>query len=127
MCLPTRPSSPGRILFTCYMGTQNSSKATRERAKTLAAQIGASHLDIDIDTAVAAVTDLFSKFTGKAPRFRLHGGSDAENLALQNIQARLRMLLAYLFATVVALDARAPRIPPRPRYRQRRRSAARAT
>ena len=100
--VPADPAEfAGRILFTCYMGTQNSSKATRERAKTLAAQIGASHLDIDIDTAVAAVTDLFSKFTGKTPRFRLHGGSDAENLALQNIQARLRMLLAYLFAQLL--------------------------
>ena len=100
--MPADPAEfAGRILFTCYMGTQNSSKATRERAKTLAAQIGASHLDINIDTAVAAVTDLFSRFTGKTPRFRLHGGSDAENLALQNIQARLRMLLAYLFAQLL--------------------------
>lgn len=29
-----------RLLFTCYMGTQNSSVETRQRAKTLATQIG---------------------------------------------------------------------------------------
>lgn len=29
-----------RILVTCYMGTENSSKETRQRAVTLAAQIG---------------------------------------------------------------------------------------
>jgi NAD+ synthase (glutamine-hydrolysing) len=31
----------------------------------------------------------------------VHGGSDVENLAIQNIQARLRMLLAYLFAQLL--------------------------
>lgn len=30
----------------------------------------------------------------------MHGGSPAENLALQNIQARLRMVLAFLLAQV---------------------------
>lgn len=29
-----------RLLFTCYMGSQNSSVETRQRAKTLASQIG---------------------------------------------------------------------------------------
>lgn len=38
-----------------------------------------------------------------APLFRVHGGSPAENLALQNIQARLRMVLAFLLAQVRAL------------------------
>jgi NAD+ synthase (glutamine-hydrolysing) len=34
----------------------------------------------------------------RVPRFRVRGGSPAENLALQNIQARLRMVFAFLFA-----------------------------
>lgn len=38
---------------------------------------------------------------GKTPRFASHGGSQAENLALQNIQARLRMVIAFLFAQLV--------------------------
>lgn len=33
----------------------------------------------------------------------MHGGSPAENLALQNIQARLRMVLAFLLAQVRTL------------------------
>lgn len=91
----------GRLLFTCYMGTANSSKATRLRAKALAKQIGANHLDMNMDTAVAAIVKLFTKFTRKTPRFKVRGGSAAENLALQNIQARLRMVLAYLFAQLL--------------------------
>ncbi|KAK7912856.1 hypothetical protein WMY93_013067 [Mugilogobius chulae] len=31
-------------------------------------------------------------------KFRANGGSHRENLALQNVQARVRMVLAYLFA-----------------------------
>ena len=36
---------------------------------------------------------------------RVHGGSAAENLALQNIQARLRMVLAFLLAQVGSAKA----------------------
>ncbi|MCA9872147.1 MAG: NAD(+) synthase [Anaerolineales bacterium] len=100
--LPTDPVEfAGRILYTCYMGTQNSSKATRQRAKQLAAQIGASHLDIKIDPVITAVQKLFTRVTGQTPRFKVHGGSAAENVALQNIQARERMVLAYLLAQLL--------------------------
>jgi len=54
-----------------------------------------------MDTVVTAVKELFSFMTGVKPQFRAHGGSPAENLALQNIQARLRMVLAYLFAQLL--------------------------
>lgn len=56
------------------------------RSKALASQIGAYHLDINIDSVVASVLGLFASITGKTPRFRVDGGSPAENLALQNIQ-----------------------------------------
>ena len=32
------------------------------------------------------------------PKFKVHGGSSVENLALQNVQARCRMVLSYLLA-----------------------------
>jgi NAD+ synthase (glutamine-hydrolysing) len=43
----------------------------------------------------------FEKLTGRAPRYRVHGGSSAENLALQNIQARLRMVFGYMLAQLL--------------------------
>ncbi|GAA6053129.1 hypothetical protein JCM3770_002867 [Rhodotorula araucariae] len=91
----------GRVFHTCYMGTQNSSKETRERAKALAGAIGAYHVDLNMDACVEAIHTLFAFVTGKKPEYKVHGGSQAENLALQNIQARLRMLLAYLFAQLL--------------------------
>ncbi|KAJ4479589.1 hypothetical protein C8J55DRAFT_513759 [Lentinula edodes] len=99
------PSDPrefaGRIFHTCYMGTENSSAETRNRAKNLAGAIGSYHIDLNMDTVVTAVRNLFGFVTGVKPEFRAHGGSNAENLALQNIQARLRMVLAYLFAQLL--------------------------
>lgn len=39
-----------------------------------------------MDNLVTAVRDLFVFVTGARPRFKAHGGTAAENLALQNIQ-----------------------------------------
>ena len=89
------------VLHTCYMGTENSSSVTRGRAGALAEQIGAYHSNITIDSAVAAVVGIFRALTGKAPRFSSRGGTGAEDLALQNIQARLRMVMAYLLAQLL--------------------------
>ncbi|XP_045414166.1 glutamine-dependent NAD(+) synthetase isoform X3 [Lemur catta] len=88
----------GRILTTCYMASENSSQETRDRARELAQQIGSHHIGLNIDPAVKAVVGIFSLVTGKSPLFAAHGGSSRENLALQNVQARIRMVLAYLFA-----------------------------
>ncbi|KAK9474090.1 uncharacterized protein V1510DRAFT_361679 [Dipodascopsis tothii] len=100
--VPTDPAEfANRIFHTCYMGTENSSFETRKRATQLATDIGSYHVDLNMDSAVAAVRDVFVVVTGKRPLFRVHGGTDVENLALQNIQARLRMVLAYLFAQLL--------------------------
>ncbi|XP_025771318.1 glutamine-dependent NAD(+) synthetase [Puma concolor] len=88
----------GRVLTTCYMASENSSRETRDRAAELARQIGSHHIGLDIDPAVKAVVGIFSLVTGKRPLFAVHGGSRRENLALQNVQARIRMVVAYLFA-----------------------------
>ncbi|XP_007947462.1 glutamine-dependent NAD(+) synthetase [Orycteropus afer afer] len=88
----------GRLLTTCYMASGNSSQESCMRASELAHQIGSYHFGLSIDTAVRAIMDIFSLVTGKYPVFAAHGGSSRENLALQNVQARIRMVLAYLFA-----------------------------
>ena len=88
-----------RIFSTIYMGTLSaSSKETRQRSKTLSSQIGSHHTDLDIDTVVESLVALFQRVTGKRPAFRVDGGNASENLALQNIQARVRMVVAFLFA-----------------------------
>lgn len=90
-----------QLLTTVYMGTVNSSEETRTRAGRLAGEIGASHLDVKVDTVVSAITSLFSLITGRTPKFKAHGGCHAENAALQNIQARIRMVIAFLLAQLM--------------------------
>lgn len=90
-----------RIFYTVYMGTENSSEATKTRAKVLADEIGSWHLDVSIDGVVSALLTLFQTLTGKRPRYKLDGGSNIENLGLQNIQARIRMVLAFMLASLM--------------------------
>ncbi|KAL8053347.1 hypothetical protein ABFX02_05G065100 [Erythranthe guttata] len=90
-----------RIFYTVYMGTENSSDATRNRAKILAEEVGSWHLDVSIDGVISALLSLFQTLTGKRPRYKVDGGSNIENLGLQNIQARIRMVLAFMLASLL--------------------------
>ncbi|KAI3866442.1 hypothetical protein MKX03_000535 [Papaver bracteatum] len=90
-----------RIFYTVFMGTENSSGATRSRAKLLADEIGSWHLDVSIDTVISSLLSLFQSLTGKRPVYKVDGGSNAENLGLQNIQARIRMVLAFMLASLL--------------------------
>ncbi|CAI0430863.1 unnamed protein product [Linum tenue] len=90
-----------RIFYTVYMGTENSSDATRTRAKVLADEIGSWHLNVSIDGVVSAFLSLFQTLTGKRPCYKVDGGSNIENLGLQNIQARIRMVLAFMLASLL--------------------------
>ncbi|KAJ5646640.1 hypothetical protein N7490_003012 [Penicillium lividum] len=88
-----------QIFCTCYMGMENqSSKETRDRAKALSERIGSYHTDVNIDNMFNSTKNILTQATGFEPRFKVHGGSNTSNLALQNIQARSRMVLAYYFA-----------------------------
>ncbi|EDN08522.1 hypothetical protein HCAG_05021 [Histoplasma mississippiense (nom. inval.)] len=83
--LPDTPQELcGKILHTCYMATTNSSKETRNRAKQLAKSIGSYHIDLDMDSVVSAISNLFTFVTNFTPRFSVHGGTATENLALQS-------------------------------------------
>jgi NAD+ synthase (glutamine-hydrolysing) len=99
--IPSARELAGKIFSTAYLGTDCSSKETRVRADTLATEIGASHLNLRVDSVVTAVLGWFITITGKTPKFKVDGGSPAENLALQNIQARIRMVLSFLLAQLL--------------------------
>jgi NAD+ synthase (glutamine-hydrolysing) len=90
------------IFHTLYMGmAAQSSKETRSRAKELSKAIGSYHVDLDIDDIFNAQRNTFTKATGFEPKFKVYGGTQAENLALQNLQARTRMVTAYEFSQLL--------------------------
>jgi NAD+ synthase (glutamine-hydrolysing) len=99
--LPKSPSELcNRILHTIYMGVSgHSSEKTRSRARRLAEAIGAHHTDMNVDHVYQAEKDLLRQYMGHTPTFE--SGLPAENLALQNIQARIRMVTAYYFAQML--------------------------
>lgn len=101
--LPDTPEEfCGQIFHTVYLGMANqSSKETRQRAKDLADRIGSYHSDLNIDDTFHATKNLLTQGTGFEPKFRVHGGSVTENLALQNIQARSRMVISYYYAQML--------------------------
>jgi NAD+ synthase (glutamine-hydrolysing) len=79
----------------------HSSPQTRKRAADLAAGIGAHHLDFNIDTVYDSQRALLQSTTGFEAKFKMYGGTKVSNLALQNIQARLRMVNAYTLAQLL--------------------------
>ena len=44
------------------------------------------HIAVNIDAVVTAVLAVFTACMGVVPKFRSHGGSPRENLAMQNVQ-----------------------------------------
>ena len=85
-----------QIFTTIYMGMKKqSSKETRQRAKDLAKAIGSYHVDLDIDDVYNAQKALVVNSINFEPRFKVEGGTHQENLTLQCLQARIRMVTAY--------------------------------
>jgi NAD+ synthase (glutamine-hydrolysing) len=100
--IPETAQDMANVIFhTAYMGTSNSSTSTNARARLLGQVIGSYHLSINIDQIISAIVNVFAITTGKTPIFRSLGGSTSEDLALQNIQARSRMVTSYLFAQLL--------------------------
>ncbi|VDK19717.1 unnamed protein product, partial [Anisakis simplex] len=83
-----------KIFFTCYMQSKNSSEQTREFARELAEQINSNHLRI---------FQIFYIFHSKFfwPDSRV-------SLAMQNVQARIRMVSAYLFSQLALFFNKLP-------------------
>ena len=74
----------GELLTCVYQSTRNSSDTTRSAARSVAASIGATFIEWDVD---ALVQDYIQLISGALRRDLTW---DKDDLALQNIQARVR-------------------------------------
>ena len=106
------PTSPeeivSRLLYTGYLGSENSSQATKERAALLAKQIGSTHFEISISDIYKSFNNAVSGVFKQPARFAVHGGSISEDLALQNLQARTRMVMSYFLAQLIPGEYQLP-------------------
>ena len=101
--LPKTPQALcNQIFTTIYMGMKTqSSKETRQRARDLGEAIGSYHINLDIDEVYQAQKNLVINAINFEPKFKVEGGTQQENLTLQCIQARIRMVTAYEFGQIL--------------------------
>jgi NAD+ synthase (glutamine-hydrolysing) len=83
-----------KILACVYQRTVNSSETTHRAAETLACEIGASFLDLDISELVSGYESLVSKAMEVELSWKEH------DLVRQNIQARVRSPSVWLVANL---------------------------
>jgi NAD+ synthase (glutamine-hydrolysing) len=73
-----------RLLLCAYQGTKNSSQRTREAARQVSAALGADYLELEIEPLVEQYVGMISGAIGRELTW------EQDDLALQNIQARVR-------------------------------------
>jgi NAD+ synthase (glutamine-hydrolysing) len=86
----------GATLSTAYLATAHSGEATRTAAAELAAELGAEHHEVGMQDAVDLHHALLQRMTGVT----LSWADPAHDLALQNVQARLRGSLIWMLANL---------------------------
>jgi NAD+ synthase (glutamine-hydrolysing) len=84
----------GVLLTTAYQSTRNSGDVTRSAARAVAEAIGARHLELDVDALVRAYIERVESAIGRKLEW------ERDDLALQNIQARVRAPSVWLIANV---------------------------
>jgi NAD+ synthase (glutamine-hydrolysing) len=91
------PSIPQLIseLVTCvYQKTSNNSKQTQDNALRLAKALGVAYLELDIDPIVNGYVSLIEEKVGQKLEWATH------DIALQNIQSRVRSPSAWMLANL---------------------------
>jgi len=88
------PDCIAALVWCIYQGTRNSSDVTREAAECVARSIGATFHTLDVDSFVNDYTHSVSAVLGRDLQW------DTDDLALQNIQARVRAPGVWMLANV---------------------------
>jgi NAD+ synthase (glutamine-hydrolysing) len=83
-----------RLLTTAYQATAQSGPVTRAAARAVAEAVGARHLELDIEPVVQGYLGLIEGALGRALDWQ------HDDLALQNIQARVRGPSVWLLANL---------------------------
>jgi NAD+ synthase (glutamine-hydrolysing) len=82
------------LLTTVYQATKNSSVATREAAAAVAHALGSTHHELNVDSLVTSYVSAIESALGRELDWQ------RDDLALQNIQARVRAPSVWLLANL---------------------------
>jgi len=83
-----------KLLLCVYQSTRNSSTTTRNAACQVAGSLGAEFLELDVDEMVGNYVEIVSEAVGRELTW------DRDDLALQNIQARVRSPSVWMLANL---------------------------
>lgn len=83
-----------KLLACVYQATRNSSRVTRDAARGVAKDIGATFFELNVDELVEGYKKLVSRELGESLSWEKH------DLELQNIQARVRAPSVWLIANL---------------------------
>lgn len=83
-----------QLLTTAYQATENSGPITRNAARTVAEGIGATHHELDVSAIHRAYLDQIESALGRPLQWK------TDDLALQNIQARVRSPGIWMLANI---------------------------
>ena len=84
----------GRLLLCVYQATRNSSETTESAARAVAEGAGAEYLVLDVDPLVVGYTEMVQGAIGRDLTW------ERDDLALQNIQARVRAPSVWMLANL---------------------------
>lgn len=82
------------LLTTAYQGTRNSGDVTRSAAQAVADGVGSEHHVLDVDAMVEGYKTMLAGALGRPLTW------EKDDIALQNIQARVRAPSIWMFANV---------------------------
>ena len=92
--LPGNRAIVRRLLTCVYQATRNSGDVTRNAARSVAEALGAEFLEFDVDALVQGYIGVVSQALGRELTW------EKDDLALQNIQARVRSPSVWLLANI---------------------------
>jgi NAD+ synthase (glutamine-hydrolysing) len=84
----------GRLLTTVYQATRNSGDTTRDAARVVAEAVGAEHMELDVDGLVEGYVGMIRDAIGRELTW------ERDDVALQNIQARVRGPSVWMLANL---------------------------
>ncbi len=90
----TAREAVGRLLTCVYQATRNSSDTTFEAARSVAEQLGACFYHFSVDELVQQYVQVISQSVGRPLTW------EQDDIALQNIQARVRAPSVWLLANI---------------------------
>lgn len=90
------------------MKSKHSSDKTKKRAENIAQEIGSVHSEVEIDDICEGFIKIGDVVIKQRPRFESEGGNMREDLALQNLQARSRMILSYYLSQMYPTKYKLP-------------------